>query len=106
MASMSQQMLEILASCLRLPENLRIAEITATARNLEVQMFCQDRVAARSLCQQSSERVHSSYGRTVADVPCGGRRVVLSLTVRKFVCGVSICPRKIFTERLPELVQP
>jgi len=34
----------------------------------------------------------------VADVPCGGRRVSLALTVRKFVCSTPTCPRKIFTE--------
>ena len=59
-----------------------------------------------SLCQHSSERIHGSYGRTVADVACGGRRVTLALTVRKFVCRTPDCPRKIFTERLPDLVQP
>jgi transposase len=41
----------------------------------------------------------------VADVPCGGRRVILALTVRKFVCSTPTCPRKIFTERLADLVQ-
>ena len=41
----------------------------------------------------------------MADVPCGGRRVTLALTVRKFVCCRPDCPRKIFTERLPSLVQ-
>lgn len=103
---MSQHLLEVLASCLRLPENLYIVQLSPTVRNLEVQMACRDLAAACPLCHQLSERVHSSYGRTVADVPCGGRRVVLSLTVRKFVCGVAACLRKIFTERLPELVQP
>jgi transposase len=29
----------------------------------------------------------------------------LKLSVRKFVCSTSTCPRKIFTERLPDLVQ-
>lgn len=49
--------------------------------------------------------MHGYYGRTVADLPCGGRRVILALTVRKFVCTHSCCPQKIFTERLTELVQ-
>ncbi len=40
------------------------------------------------------------------DVPCGGRHVVLRLRVRKFVCRCASCPRKVFAERLPELVQP
>jgi transposase len=43
--------------------------------------------------------------RTVADLPCSGRGVILKLSVRKFVCGTSTCLRKIFTERLPKLVQ-
>src|SRR5207244_5432308 len=46
-----------------------------------------------------------TYVRTVADLPCGGRRVILRLSVRKFVCGTPACPRQIFTERLPDLVQ-
>ena len=56
-------------------------------------------------CQQPSFRIHSCYQRTVADLPCAGRNVLLVLTVRKFVCGTPTCPRKIFTEHLPGLVQ-
>jgi Transposase len=41
----------------------------------------------------------------VADLPCAGRRVILALSVRKFVCRIPSCPRQIFTERLPDLVQ-
>ena len=41
----------------------------------------------------------------VADLPCAGRNVILALTLRKFVCGTSTRPRKIFTERLPGLVE-
>lgn len=41
----------------------------------------------------------------VADLPCAGRNVILALTLRKFVGGTSTCPRKIFTERLPGLVE-
>ena len=43
--------------------------------------------------------------RTVADLPCAGRRVLLALTVRKFICHTPTCPRQIFTEQLPDLVQ-
>src|SRR6266568_1804475 len=56
-------------------------------------------------CQQPSARIHSCYQRMVADLPCVGRNVILALTLRKFVCGTSTCPRKIFTERLPGLVE-
>src|SRR6266567_8693747 len=77
-----------------------------TKTHVTIQVACRLKSAACPLCQHSSERIHGSYGRSVADVPCGGRRVTLALTVRKFVCGIPECPRKIFTERLPALVEP
>jgi transposase len=80
-------------------------EVSPTTRCLEVQNACRGLAAACPLCQQHSERVHSSYVRTVADVPCGGRHVILSLRVRKFVWPTPACARKIFTERLAELVE-
>jgi transposase len=102
---MDQDQLRILTSCLDFPENLVITNVAPTVTYLELHLACQNPVAACPLCQQCSEQVHSRYLRTVADVPCGARRVILSLTVRKFVCSISTCPRKIFTERLPELVE-
>ena len=88
-----------------LPDGIVIASVHPTASRLVVQVACCHPSAACPLCQQPSEQVHGEYVRTVADLPCGGRRVILSLTVRKFVCGTSTCPRKIFTERLSDLVQ-
>jgi transposase len=35
----------------------------------------------------------------IADLPCAGRRIGLHLTVRRFVCNVVHCRRKIFAER-------
>lgn len=95
----------VLSACLCLPENIVVASVAPTAINLIVQVVCQDRTSACPLCQQLSERIHSRYPRTVADVPCGGRRVLLHLSIRKFVCAMPTCSRKVFTERLPELVQ-
>lgn len=97
---------ELLSSLLLLPDDLVIEGVYPTKTHLTVQVACQLASASCPLCQHASERIHGSYGRKVADVPCGGRRVTLALTVRKFVCGTLECPRQIFTERLPELVQP
>ena len=90
---------------LPLPDGIVIASVHPMATSLVVQIACCHLIAACPLCQQPSERVHGDYVRTVADLPCAGRRVILSLTVRKFVCATPTCPRKIFTERLSELVQ-
>src|SRR5438874_6576705 len=90
---------------LPLPDGICISSAHATATILVVHVACQRSCAACPLCQQTSERVHGNYVRTVADLPCGGRRVILALTVRKFVCSTPTCPRQIFTERISDLVQ-
>jgi len=58
------------------------------------------------LCSSLSERVHSHYQRTVTDIPCSGCTVTLKLVVRRFFCRNESCTRRIFTERLPELLSP
>lgn len=71
-------------------------EFTITSTSLPV---------ACPVCGQKTARLHSHYGRTVADLPWSGRRVRLLLNVRKFLCPGIGCPRRIFTERLPDLVE-
>ena len=58
------------------------------------------------LCGGLSRRIHSHYPRTLTDLPWGARRVRLELTVRKFFCDDPACVRRIFTERLPDVVAP
>ncbi len=90
---------------LSLPDGLVIASLLATETQLVVQVACRLPTACCPLCQLPSDRIHGHYGRTVTDLPCAGRRVILALTVRKFVCRTPTCARQIFTERLPDLVQ-
>ncbi len=58
------------------------------------------------LCDQPSARIHSHYTRIAADLPWNGVAVRLRLTSRRFFCPNDDCQRKIFTERLPELIAP
>src|SRR5262245_4738266 len=58
------------------------------------------------VCAVFTPRVHSRSARTPADLPWGAARVRWQLHVRKFVCANGQCPRRIFTERLPEVVAP
>lgn len=46
------------------------------------------------------------YERTVSDVPWAGRVVRMYLRVRRFRCANRECPRRIFAERLPSVVEP
>ncbi len=54
-------------------------------------------------CSRSSSRVHSSYGRRLADAPVGGHRVLVRLAVRRFFCGNPGCPAVTFAEQVEGL---
>lgn len=64
----------------------------------------------RLLTARCAGRLQSTFIAAIdvwrADVPCGSKPVSLSLEVRKFFCRSPTCPRQIFTERLPDLVEP
>jgi transposase len=52
-------------------------------------------------CHQPSQRMHSGYPRTLADLPWAMMPVEVRLQVRRFFCDTPICERTTFTERLP-----
>ncbi len=58
------------------------------------------------LYQHPATRIHSLYAHHPADLPWGSHAVRFVLPVRKFFCPIATCPRRIFTERLPEVVAP
>lgn len=91
---------------LPLPEGMFIEQIEQTDTTLTVTVLSTRATASCPTCGHVSDSIHCQYQRTVYDVPCGGRRVVLRLCVRKFFCRDHTCLRKVFTERLPGLVQP
>jgi transposase len=57
-------------------------------------------------CGVPASRVHSGYVRSPADLPCGGFPLRLELHTRRFHCDTASCSRRIFTERLPGVLQP
>jgi transposase len=91
---------------LPLPDGLVLGQVEITAAQLTVEVISTQPFARCPKCGNLSDHVHCQYQRTVHDVPCGGRSVVLRLCVRKFFCWTATCPRKVFVERLPDLVQP
>src|SRR6516162_11040868 len=52
-------------------------------------------------CGTASDRVHSRYRRTIADLPYQQRLFIVRLLVRRFRCARPDCPQRIFCERLP-----
>ena len=93
------------SSLLSLPEGLYITHIQEEATMCTISVVSTSECSCCPLCAHVSSAVHSRYIRTVRDVPCGGRKVILRLTVRKFFCRNPTCSRKIFAERLSTLVE-
>ncbi len=85
---------------------LRLVDTVIDADTVSFTLESTSVAVACSVCGQKTTRLHSHYSRTVADLPWGGRYVRLLLNVRKFRCPHRECPRKIFTERLPDLLEP
>ena len=75
------------------------AQITLRVRSTQTSAPC-------PLCATPARRIHSDYGRTLADLPWAQYRVCLQLRVRKWFCRNRHCRRRIFTERLPTIAAP
>lgn len=85
---------------------LKLENAALDAEALSFTLTSTSLLAICPVCTQKTRRLHSHYLRTVADLPWSGRRVKLFLNVRKFRCSQNGCPRQVFTERLPDLVEP
>ncbi|MCA1790282.1 MAG: ISL3 family transposase, partial [Thioalkalivibrio sp.] len=56
-------------------------------------------------CGTSSSRVHGRYRRTVRDLPIQGKRAILMIVARKYYCDEPSCPRSIYCERFPGVLE-
>lgn len=57
------------------------------------------------VCATLTGQVHGFHGRKVADVPVDGRRVLVSVRVRRLACPVLGCRRQTFREQVPGLLE-
>jgi hypothetical protein len=56
-------------------------------------------------CGSLSGRIHGGYQRRLADAAVAGRRTVVDLLVRRFVCPAAACMRKTFVEQVAGLTE-
>jgi transposase len=89
-----------------LPAGLLVQQVLPGPDRVTVLTEPQSPTSACPECGLASARVHSRYRRTLADLPWQGRVVALHVQARRFRCATPGCPRRVFTERLPEVVQP
>ncbi len=93
-------------SLFTLHEKLVIEQIIRQEHSFTVSVRSTAPTACCPLCAVASEDVHSSYQRTLSDLPNGGLAVILQLRARRFFCRNPLCARRIFTERFADLAQP
>jgi transposase len=81
-------------------EGVVIAEglMTITARSGTRQALCPG-------CGSLSDRIHGGYQRRLADMAVAGRRTVVDLLVRRFLCPAAVCVRKTFVEQIAGLTE-
>ena len=89
-----------------LPPNLAVDRLRPANDHLVLETQSTSPSAKCPLCTHPSFRRHSTYDRRLADLPWQGRRVELHLRVRRFRCVNDGWPRRVFAERLPEVIVP
>jgi hypothetical protein len=80
---------------------LVIEDVEDAGEVICVRARTQDKAVACPACGTETTRVHEYRERMVADVPAGGRRVLVKVRVRRMRCPVTGCPRQTFREQVP-----
>src|SRR5690349_24424753 len=86
--------------------HMQACEVDETAAQITLRVQSTQLSVPCPLCATPARRIHSDYGRTLADLPWAQYRVSLQLRVRKWFCPNRRCRRRIFTERLPTIAAP
>lgn len=86
--------------------DIRVEAVTATAEFITLALASTRSEATCPLCQEVAHTIHSRYERSLGDLPCCGKALRIRLQVRRFVCRQASCPRRLFAERRPDIMQP
>jgi hypothetical protein len=91
---------------LTIPEGLHVDALSFDGDSLTIGGCLRGSEAHCPVCSERSRQIHRLYTRTLADLPWSGAPVRLRVRVRKFFCDEPACERRIFAERLDEVVRP
>jgi transposase len=94
----------VVPAVLPIPRSLHVETLLLDEDGLTILASAKATDAPCPLCEQRSDRIHSRYARTLADLPWAGVAVHLRVSVRKFFCNNATCRRRIFAERLADVV--
>jgi len=84
-----------------IPASLDVIQVLPTPDSITIIAASRAATAACPGCGQPSQRVHSTYGRRLQDLPWQGHAVELRVRARRFRCVEAACARQTFAELLP-----
>jgi transposase len=90
----------LLFDLLRVPVGSRLVRSDLDGSTLTLGIATTHPNAFCPACGGESQRVHSHYTRHLAEEPAFGHQVRLEMSLRRFLCPDSECPRQIFVEPL------
>src|SRR6266516_3256824 len=89
-----------------LPDSLELTSVSETPEEVLVHVTSHRSSSPCPQCATPSSAIHSLYRRHPQDLPSIGRPIRLVFTVRQFFCRNPNCCRKVFTQRLPDFIEP
>jgi transposase len=92
------------ATLLADPDAIRLTYIRSATDSITIVVKAVLPYSSCPLCGSDSTLVHSRYMRRIADLPWQGVSVKLELHTRRSRYDNDLCPRRIFCERLPQVV--
>jgi transposase len=84
-----------------IPAALHVVQVLPAPDRITILTAPKPSSTACPLCGVLSDRVHSHYTRTLADLPWQGRAVTVQVRAQRFRCATAGCLRQVFAERLP-----
>jgi transposase len=84
---------------------LVVDEVVELGLVLRVRARTPGTVVSCPQCGQPTGRVHAYHQRRLADLPVGGRGVIIDLQVRRLLCPTPSCPRRTLREQVPALAR-
>jgi transposase len=85
---------------------LQIMSAILTSQGVQIDLTTTTTTVPCSTCQIDSQRIHSYYERTLADLPLTQLPVRLQFHVRRFFCDNPACSHQTFSETVPGMVVP
>ena len=82
-----------------LDKSLKYEKHEINSEEIRIWVKSRQKVLTCPYCGRKSKKAHSSYRRTIQDLPISGKKVYKEIASRKMFCANAKCNRKTFAEK-------